>query len=91
MASLSARRLTMRPTFRSLVSALRFVSSKVVPSAEMALAGLTLNNITIAVGGFGVAGYPETLINQISRTEGAGNLTLIALDGQPVQQVVEGK
>jgi 3-oxoacid CoA-transferase len=54
--------------------------SKVVASAEEALEDIKLQDITICVGGFGLSGNPETLLNAISRSD-AKNLTIASLTG----------
>ena len=53
--------------------------SKVVGSAEEALKDLSLENATIAVGGFGLGGIPETLITAVSHHATASNLTIVSL------------
>jgi Coenzyme A transferase len=45
----------------------RSSSSKVVASSREALDGLNVNGITIAIGGFGTCGVPETLINELAK------------------------
>lgn len=55
--------------------------SKVVGSAKEALAGINLNGATVAVGGFGLGGNPETLLNELSSTAGANNLVVASLTG----------
>lgn len=54
-------------------------STKVVNSAKEALSDIRLNDITIAIGGFGTCGVPETLVNELSNTDTATNLTIVAL------------
>ena len=55
--------------------------SKLVDTAQQALADLgNLQGATIAVGGFGPCGVPETLLDALERNETATNLTLVALD-----------
>ena len=51
--------------------------SKVFPSAAAALAGVVADGQTIAVGGFGLCGIPEALIDAL-RDSGARNLTAIS-------------
>ncbi|KAL7559901.1 hypothetical protein ACA910_007269 [Epithemia clementina (nom. ined.)] len=63
---------------------------KVVASADEALQGIDLNGITLALGGFGVVGIPETLIAAVSRHEKAQDLFLVALTAG-VDQVGTGK
>jgi len=49
--------------------------SKVYPSAQAALDGIVEDGMTIAVGGFGLCGIPEALINAL-RDTGRKNLTV---------------
>eukprot|EP00977_Amphora_coffeiformis_P014375 scaffold4003_cov165-Amphora_coffeaeformis.AAC.2 len=56
----------------------RFVS-KLRDSAEQALDGLPLEGVTIAVGGFGLGGVPETLLQALSQNVRARDLTVISL------------
>jgi 3-oxoacid CoA-transferase len=79
-ASLSRNSLVFRTMQRT---AIRLLTSKVAASAAEALADLSLSGARIALGGFGTSGVPETLVNQLSRTKNAENLTLIALDSGP--------
>jgi 3-oxoacid CoA-transferase subunit A len=51
--------------------------SKVYPSADAALADIVRDNQTIAVGGFGLCGIPEALIDALVKT-GKKNLTAIS-------------
>ena len=57
--------------------------SKVFPSAAAALADVSLIGTSVAVGGFGLGGNPETLIEEISRMpkDRASNMTLVSLCG----------
>ena len=57
--------------------------SKVVPSAADALKGVSLLDATVLVGGFGLGGNPETLLNEISRMDDTKvkNLTIASLTG----------
>ena len=55
--------------------------SKVVSSAKEALKGLNLKGATVCVGGFGLGGNPETLLNELSKTEGVKDLTVASLTG----------
>ena len=54
--------------------------SKLVDTAQQALVDLDLQGATIAVGGFGPCGVPETLLDALERNDTARNLTLVALD-----------
>lgn len=57
-------------------------NSKVVESAKTALASVpNLTGATIAVGGFGTGGNPETLLNELSKTPNATELTIASLTG----------
>ena len=51
--------------------------NKVFASAEAALAGLVEDGMTLAVGGFGLCGIPEQLIDAL-RTTGRKNLTVVS-------------
>ncbi|WP_010112888.1 CoA transferase subunit A [Acinetobacter sp. P8-3-8] len=51
--------------------------NKVVASAQEALAGIVNNNQTVAVGGFGLCGIPEALIDALKET-GVTGLTCIS-------------
>ena len=51
--------------------------NKVYPSAEAALAGLVRDGQLIAVGGFGLCGIPEALIDAVLAS-GARDLTAIS-------------
>jgi 3-oxoacid CoA-transferase len=55
--------------------------SKVVGSAKEALEGIDLKGATVAVGGFGLGGNPETLLDEISKNETASDLTVASLTG----------
>ena len=55
--------------------------SKVVSSAKEALKDLNLKGATILVGGFGLGGIPETLLNELSRSKVASDLTIASLTG----------
>ena len=67
--------------------------SKVVGSAKEALAGINLQGVTVAAGGFGLGGIPETLINEISQTDDAHDLTVVSLtagvDGFGIGKLLE--
>jgi 3-oxoacid CoA-transferase subunit A len=51
--------------------------NKIYPSAQAALEGVVQDNQLIAVGGFGLCGIPEALIDAL-RDSGVGNLTAIS-------------
>jgi CRISPR/Cas system-associated endoribonuclease Cas2 len=51
----------------------------VVASAEEALTGLPLCGATVAIGGFGLCGIPETLISSLANNSDAQSLTTVAL------------
>lgn len=53
------------------------MTSKVYPSAQEALADIVADNQTIAVGGFGLCGIPESLIGAL-RDSGVTGLTCIS-------------
>lgn len=55
--------------------------SKVVASAKEALKGINLKGATVCIGGFGLGGNPETLLNELSKTESAKDLTVASLTG----------
>lgn len=50
---------------------------KLFPSAEAALQGVVTDNQTLAVGGFGLCGIPEALIEAL-KASGVQNLTVIS-------------
>mmetsp|Transcript_48259 Transcript_48259/g.71943 ORF Transcript_48259/g.71943 Transcript_48259/m.71943 type:complete len:518 (-) Transcript_48259:272-1825(-) len=57
-------------------------SSKVLPSAKEALDKVpSLKDVTVAVGGFGLGGNPDTLMNALSEEDRAGGLTVASLTG----------
>jgi 3-oxoacid CoA-transferase len=60
-----------------------YFSSKVYDSAESALQDLNLRNITVAIGGFGLSGNPETLINTLSNMslDKVSDMTIVSLCG----------
>lgn len=68
-------------------------NSKVVASAKEALEGINLNGAVVCVGGFGLGGNPETLLNELSRHPNARNLTVASLtggtDGMGVGRLIE--
>lgn len=51
--------------------------NKIYPSAQAALTGIVKNDQMIAVGGFGLCGIPEALIDAL-RDSGVKNLTVIS-------------
>jgi 3-oxoacid CoA-transferase subunit A len=51
--------------------------NKLYPNAQAALDGLMQDGMTLAVGGFGLCGIPESLIEAV-RDTGAKNLTVIS-------------
>jgi 3-oxoacid CoA-transferase subunit A len=53
---------------------------KIYESAALALDGLLFDSMTIAAGGFGLCGIPETLIGAI-RESGIRNLTIVSNNG----------
>jgi 3-oxoacid CoA-transferase len=55
--------------------------SKVVSSAKEAFAGVNLDGATVFIGGFGLGGNPETLINELARSPDAKRLTVASLTG----------
>ena len=58
----------------------RFIS-KLRDTAHEALAGLpSLRGATVAIGGFGPTGVPETLIDALCQVDDAHDLTIVALD-----------
>lgn len=57
-------------------------NSKVVGSAKEALDNVpSLKKAVVCVGGFGTGGTPETLLNELCRTERASDLTVASLTG----------
>ncbi|MFT4266880.1 MAG: CoA transferase subunit A [Xenophilus sp.] len=53
------------------------MANKIYPDAKSALAGVVADNQTLAVGGFGLCGIPEALIDAL-KDSGARNLTCIS-------------
>src|SRR6478609_1417349 len=53
------------------------MAKKTYPSAKDALAGILKDGMTIAAGGFGLCGIPETLIDAILES-GVKDLTVIS-------------
>ncbi|HQC97108.1 MAG TPA: CoA-transferase, partial [Aquabacterium sp.] len=51
--------------------------NKIYPSAAAALAGIVADDQLLAVGGFGLCGIPEALIDAL-RDTGKKNLTVIS-------------
>ncbi len=66
--------------------------NKLFPSARAALEGIVADGITLAVGGFGLCGIPEALIEAL-RDTGAKKLTVISnnagVDGFGLGQLLE--
>lgn len=60
-------------------SARLLTPSKVVTSAQEALHGIHLHNKVLAVGGFGLGGNPETLLEAIAASSDASHLTVVSL------------
>lgn len=51
--------------------------NKIYPSSELELEGLLYDGMTIMVGGFGLCGIPENLINALLKSK-VQNLTVIS-------------
>ena len=84
LSPLRRGRRTCRPSLSCLHGAFRRTfQSKVVDSAEAALAAhANWDGATVAaVGGLGLAGNPETLIQALSESPTARNLTVASLCG----------
>jgi len=68
---------------------------KLWSSASDALKNCLFPGSVIAIGGFGLGGIPETLINEVSRQDNARDLTIVHLtagvDGYGVGKLIEGK
>ena len=68
--------------------------NKVFGSAEEALAGVLKDNVMIGVGGFGLCGIPEALIQGV-KDHGAKNLTVVSnncgIDGWGLGVILENK
>lgn len=68
-------------------------NSKVMANAKEALQDLNLQNATVAVGGFGLGGNPETLLEELAKSKHASNLTVASLtagvDGQGIGLLLE--
>lgn len=92
--------------YRTTISANKFIcrhlsaihklpESKVVSSAREALQGISLRGITLAVGGFGTCGVPETLLNELAYTQHAADLTVVSLtgglDGHGIGRLMEAR
>jgi 3-oxoacid CoA-transferase subunit A len=54
-----------------------FIMNKIYPSAEAALRGVIADGLTLGVGGFGLCGIPEALIEAV-KASGVQNLTAIS-------------
>jgi 3-oxoacid CoA-transferase len=52
---------------------------KIYKSALHAFENLNLSGVTICVGGFGLSGIPETLLDTLSKDKDANNLTIVSL------------
>ena len=77
-----SRTCARRPSPSIHATLRRTFQSKVVPNASTALAAhANWDGATIAVGGFGLAGNPETLIQALSEHPTAANLTVASLCG----------
>lgn len=78
--SLLVRYPSRQRTLRYISTALG--QSKLVESASVALEGISLaDGGIVAVGGFGLGGNPETLIDAIVKNSNARNLTVVSLCG----------
>jgi len=68
--------------------------NKVFGSAKEALAGVLKDNVMIGVGGFGLCGIPEALIQGV-KDHGAKNLTVVSnncgIDGWGLGIILENK
>lgn len=53
--------------------------NKLVSTASEALSNCIFPGAVVAVGGFGLGGLPETLLNQLSLLDNARNLTIVHL------------
>jgi 3-oxoacid CoA-transferase len=71
------------PTQLCRTIAAKFFSNKVYDSAEAALLDVNLKNAVVAVGGFGLSGNPETLLQTISQMPAStvSDLTIVSLCG----------
>lgn len=67
--------------------------SKLVNSAQEALQDLDLHGATVAVGGFGLGGNPETLLTELAKAPNASQLTVASLtagvDGKGIGLLLE--
>lgn len=89
-------RNSVRIHHRSLASAISIRSvSKVVDSAANALQDLELHGATVAVGGFGLGGNPETLLQELANAPNASRLTVASLtagvDGKGIGLLLESE
>jgi 3-oxoacid CoA-transferase len=75
-----ATRRRAPPCLGARTCARRWIS-KVVPSAHEALKELDLRGATVAVGGFGLGGNPETLLAELAQAPNASELTVASLTG----------
>jgi 3-oxoacid CoA-transferase subunit A len=71
-----------------------FTVNKIYPSASQALAGIVKDGQLLAVGGFGLCGIPEALIDAL-RDSGVQNLTVISnnagVDGFGLGKLLESR
>mmetsp|Transcript_40445 Transcript_40445/g.47325 ORF Transcript_40445/g.47325 Transcript_40445/m.47325 type:complete len:231 (-) Transcript_40445:1068-1760(-) len=70
-----------------------FKNSKIVRNARESLANVPLGGVHIAIGGFGLGGVPETLIDALLLDKNARDLTVISLtagiDGFGLGKLIE--
>lgn len=71
--------LKTQPPQLSFIFLRRYQHTKVVASAQEALNDLPLKGATIAVGGFGLCGIPETLLRALAENKNAQALTTVSL------------
>ena len=85
-----------RGAFSSTTTTISFrCASKLVNSAKEALQDLDLHGATVAVGGFGLGGNPETLLQELSNAPNASQLTVASLtagvDGKGIGLLLEAQ
>ena len=84
----------LRIGLRCLSTTNQDASSKFVPNATLALRGVVRPGMKLSVGGFGLGGLPETLLNEISKHDEAWDLTIASLtasvDGFGLGKLFEG-